>query len=104
MAYTTTNPSEIIPKKFAVKFSPPVIALEYFHSGTNLDYLLQINLEGCLKTYDDPDDICKWIFRTYDDIINTNIVSEKQVKNILIIKISVGFESYSKNSYYEKNG
>ena len=48
-----------------------------------MDYLLQINLEDLLKIYDSAEEISKWIYRYYSDIVNPKIIPEKQVINNL---------------------
>lgn len=73
------NEDDIIPKKFALKYNPPLIALEYYLKPLSTDYLLQINLEEPFKLYDTAEEISKWIFKTYSDIINKTTISEKQV-------------------------
>jgi hypothetical protein len=55
------------------------MALEYHIKSLNSDLLLEINLNECIKEYDDPMNICEWIFNTYADVINTRVVSIKQV-------------------------
>ena len=45
-----------------------------------MDYLLQINLEDLFKIYDSAEEICKWIYRYYSDIISPQTIPEKQVK------------------------
>jgi len=44
-----------------------------------MNYLLNINLTDLLKIYDSPDDITKWIFRSYSDVITKKTVKEIQV-------------------------
>lgn len=72
---------DIIPIKWAIKFNPPIIALEYSKviQGLKMNYLLNINLTDLLKIYDSPDDITKWIFRSYSDVITKKTVKEIQV-------------------------
>jgi hypothetical protein len=53
----------------------------------NNNYLLQINLEDVFKSNQDPKDISDWIFVTYCDIFNAELISEKQIID-LIRKIS----------------
>src|SRR4051812_27108873 len=60
-----------------------MIALEYHLKPLNSDYLLQINLDECIKLYDDPNDICDWVFKTYSDVISKKNLSEKQVLNLV---------------------
>ncbi len=73
----------IRPKKIAVKYNPPVIALEYFHNETKVDYLLQINLEDNMRQHSDPRGICRWLFDIYGDVFDRNLISEKQVKQYI---------------------
>jgi hypothetical protein len=65
-----------------LKFQPPTIALEYNLKSLKMDYLLQINLEDLFKIYDNAEEISKWIYRYYSDIINTKNVPENQVIGI----------------------
>ena len=65
--------------KFAIKYEPPIIALEYRIISKNLDYLLEVNLEDQIKKMKSIDEIISWIFYMYSDIINNKTVSEKQV-------------------------
>lgn len=57
--------------------------MEYFLKPLNTDYLLQINLDDCIRKYDDPNEICEWIFKTYGDVVNKKSISEKQVLNLV---------------------
>ncbi len=75
--------NDITANKFAIKYDPPVIALEYHLIPLNANYLLQIDLENSIKQYDDPNDICNWIFETYGDIVTKKVISEKQVLNLV---------------------
>jgi hypothetical protein len=75
-----------LPKKFAVKFDPPVLAIEYHLKSKETDYLLQIDLTESFKKMDDPDEICKWVFATYSDVMKRSVISEKQVLIIFICR------------------
>jgi hypothetical protein len=46
------------------------------------DYLLKIDLQESIRKYDDPSEICKWVFETYGDILNTKTVNKKQVNKL----------------------
>jgi hypothetical protein len=94
--------NDIIPNKFAIKFDPPIIALEYIVRPLNTNYLLQINLEECFKNYDDPNDICNWIFQTYADVINKKYVSQKQILN-LIQRILIMKRMKTKKKVFNEN-
>lgn len=67
----------------AVKYNPPIIALEYYHNKMNNSYLLQINLEDLIKSQKEAENISKWIYNTYSDIFNVKIISDKQVNKLL---------------------
>jgi hypothetical protein len=53
----------------------------------NNNYLLQINLEDVVRSSKDPKEISEWLFVTYCDIFNAELISENQIIN-LIRKIS----------------
>jgi len=71
----------------ACKYNPPTIALEYENTISKIDMLLQIDLEKSIEKFDDPQDICNWIFETYTDIFNSEVVSQKQVKYKQFMKV-----------------
>jgi uncharacterized protein YeeX (DUF496 family) len=73
-----------MPKKFAIKYEPPTIALEYHIKSHEINYLLQINLEDQIKKSISIEEMTNWIFKMYSDIINIKTVSEKQVTLLLL--------------------
>jgi hypothetical protein len=87
------NENDIIPIKFAIKYDPPTIALEYHIKSHEINYLLQINLEDHIKRSTNIEDMTCWIFKMYSDIINIKTVSNKQV-----MIINSGFLPYTQNS------
>jgi len=83
MKESELTPADIIPKKIALKFNPPMIALEYTLTSLKADYLLNINLDEVIKIYDSAEEITKWIFKFYCDIITPKVISEKQVTRLV---------------------
>ena len=61
---------------------------------------MQINLEECIKQYDDPNDICQWVFDTYSDVINSRTINQKQVKKFIYLDTKFS----AKSSPNEKDG
>jgi len=45
--------------------------------------LLNINLSDLLKIYDSADDITKWIFRSYSDVVTKKNIKDSQVVNLV---------------------
>jgi hypothetical protein len=62
------------------------LALEYYIRNNENDYLLNVNLEDSIQKYDNPQDICNWVFETYGDIFNPKLINERQVFYFLLIK------------------
>lgn len=67
----------IIPKKFAIKYDPPEIALEYLKKSEDRNMLISINLQEFINY--DSNDICTWIFESYSDVFSHQFINEKQV-------------------------
>lgn len=45
--------------------------------------MLNINLSDLLKIYDSADDITKWIFRSYSDVVTKKNIKDSQVVNLV---------------------
>lgn len=67
-----------------MKFEPPILALEYKIKNENEFYLLKVNLSEYLKETESPEKISKLIFKSYSDIFNRKIISERQVIKLKI--------------------
>ncbi len=64
--------------------------MEYYITDLQTDYLLNVNLEDSIQKYDDPQDICKWVFETYGDVFNHKILNERQVGFIFLRSLKSG--------------
>ena len=83
------NENEIEPLKWAIKYNPAKIALEYNLKSINQTFLLDIDLEEKLKSIQSTKMICDLLYKTYPDILNRSYIGENQLSN-LINKISAG--------------
>lgn len=88
---------DIEPIKWAVKFNPARIALEYYCKPFNSNYLLEIDLEEKIKSFQSAQKIAELIYKTYPDVLSKHTIPESQVVR-LINKIMAHKKTHTKQS------
>lgn len=81
--YFHQNENDIEPKKWAVKYNPAKIALEYYLKPFKSNYLLEIELEEKIKSLSSAQKIADLLYKTYPDILIKSLVPESQLINLL---------------------
>ena len=78
-----TNVNEIEPLKWAIKYNPAKIALEYYITSYKQTFLLDIDLEEKLKIIQSPQMISDLLYKTYPDVLNKSYVQEDQLISLI---------------------
>ena len=78
----TINPN-VVPKKIAIKYEPPILGFIFFHKKNQKRYLLEINIQEQLAQNLQPIDICNWIYATYGDVVNITTYSQEQIVRMI---------------------
>ena len=72
------NPN-IIPKKIAIKYVPPILGFIFEHKKNQKRYLLEVNIQEQIEQNELPIKICNWIYATYGDIVNITTYPQAQI-------------------------
>lgn len=77
-----TNPN-IIPKKIAIKYDPPILGFIFEHKKNQKRYLLEVNIQEQLEQNSLPINICNWIYTTYGDVVNITTYPQEQIVRMI---------------------